>query len=211
MATATNLQVDAPPQVVHVVEDDEGFRISLLDLLQSLGMQAEGFDTPLEFFYRAPQDLAGCLLLDVRLPDLNGIEFQAELKARGYDLPIIFMTAHGDVATSVRAMKAGAVDFLPKPFKCRDVVEAINCAFTIDNERQTLRAFRQAVHDRASSLTPREFQVIRLVVSGLMNKQIAFELGISEIMVKLHRGRAMRKMQASSLAELVRQFEYFTE
>jgi FixJ family two-component response regulator len=120
------------------------------------------------------------------------------------------MTAHGDVTTSVNAMKAGAVDFLPKPLQRHEVVEAIKTAFTIDRERQTQRAYRKEILERAATLTPREVQIIGLVVSGLMNKQIAFELGISEIMVKLHRGRAMKKMRAASLAELVRQFEYLS-
>jgi len=197
-------------QTVHVVEDDEQFRISLIDQLESLGIHALGFDAALDFFSQASQDAGGCILLDVRLPDLNGIEFQKELKTRGYDLPVVFMTAHGDVTTSVNAMKAGAVDFLPKPLQRHEVVEATKTAFTIDRERQTQRAYRKEILERAATLTPREVQIIGLVVSGLMNKQIAFELGISEIMVKLHRGRAMKKMRAASLAELVRQFEYLS-
>ena len=212
MANAPHMQTGEPlvQQTVHVVEDDEQFRISLIDQLESLGIHAFGFDAALDFFSHASQDAGGCILLDVRLPDLNGIEFQKELKTRGYDLPVVFMTAHGDVTTSVSAMKAGAVDFLPKPLQRHEVVEAITTAFTIDRERQTQRAYRKEILERAATLTPREVQIIGLVVGGSMNKQIAFELGISEIMVKLHRGRAMKKMRAASLAELVRQFEYLS-
>ncbi|MDW9594960.1 response regulator [Sinorhizobium meliloti] len=194
-------------QVVHIVEDDEQFRLSLQDLFQSLDIESDAFENAADFFARASRDVAGCILLDVRLPDVNGIEFQSELEVRGYELPVIFMTAHGDVATSVNAMKAGAIDFLQKPLRTYELLDAISAAFAIDTEQQKHRARRQLVRQRAATLTPREVQVLGLVTSGLMNKQVAYELGISEIMVKLHRGSVMRKMQASSLAELVRQFE----
>lgn len=207
-AAARSAEPVLPPrQIVHIVEDDEQLRLSLLDLFQSLDMPADAFESGADFFARAPQDLGGCILLDVRLPGANGIEFQSELEAKGYQVPIVFMTAHGDVATSVHAMKAGAIDFLQKPLRTGELLEAIQSAFAIDAGRQQARLKRQTVRDRASSLTPRETQVMGLVTSGLMNKQIAFELGISEIMVKLHRGSMMRKMKAGSLAELVRQFE----
>ena len=196
-----------PAQIVHIVEDDEQFRLSLKDLFQALDIQAEAFEDAVDFFARAPRVTAGCVLIDVRLPGLNGIEFQRELDTRGYDLPVIFMTAHGDVATSVNAMKGGAVDFLQKPLQTAELLEAINTAFMIDSDKYQKRAYRQAISRRAETLTPRERQVLGFVTRGLMNKQIAYELGISEIMVKLHRGSGMKKMQASSLAELVRQFE----
>lgn len=194
-------------QIVHIVEDDEQFRLSLLDLFESLDIEAEGFEDANTFFSNASKYNAGCVLLDVHLPGLNGFDFQKELEGAGFDLPIVFMTAHGDVATSVNAMKAGAVDFLEKPLGTYELVDAINAAFALDFGQQKQRAGRIAVQARAASLTRRETQVLGLVVRGLMNKQIAFELGISEIMVKLHRGSGMRKMQAASLAELVRQYE----
>ncbi|WP_428414849.1 response regulator transcription factor [Pararhizobium sp.] len=194
-------------QIVHIVEDDEQFRLSLLDLFQSLNMDAQGFEGPSDFFDTASKTNAGCLLLDVRLPGINGIEFQKELEMRGYDLPVVFMTAHGDVAMSVNAMKAGAVDFLEKPLQTAELIDAIKAAFTLDVGQQQERAHRMEIRRRAASLTRRETQVLGFVARGLMNKQIAFELGISEIMVKLHRGSMMRKMEATSLADLVRQFE----
>ncbi|WP_105423614.1 response regulator transcription factor [Neorhizobium sp. T25_27] len=210
MAVTAATPVNSPPlrQIVHIVEDDEQFRLSLQDLFQSLSIAAEGFEDADDFFSRASRDFGGCVLLDVRLPGVNGIEFQRELEARGYELPVIFMTAHGDVATSVNAMKAGAIDFLQKPLRTYELLDAINAALAIDTEQQEQKAYRQLVRERAATLTPREVQVLGLVTSGLMNKQVAYELGISEIMVKLHRGSVMRKMQASSFAELVRQFEF---
>jgi FixJ family two-component response regulator len=197
----------SPPQVVHIVEDDEQFRLSLLDLFQALDIEAEAFEDAASFFSRASTAASGCVLLDVRLPSVNGIEFQAKLTGDGYDLPVVFMTAHGDVATSVTAMKAGAVDFLEKPLRTKELLDAIKAAFSLDESKQQERAHRMEMRTRAETLTPREIQILGLVASGSMNKQIAFELGISEIMVKLHRGSGMRKMRAKSLAELVRQFE----
>ncbi|MBY3130183.1 MULTISPECIES: response regulator transcription factor [Rhizobium] len=196
-----------PRQVVHIVEDDEQFRLSLLDLFQSLDIEAEAFEDAASFFERASKAVSGCVLLDVRLPGVNGIEFQAKLSANGFDLPVVFMTAHGDVATSVTAMKAGAVDFLQKPLRTTDLLDAIEAAFSLDRDQQQERSHRMEVRSRADTLTRRETQIFALVASGLMNKQIAFELGISEIMVKLHRGSVMRKMRAKSLADLVRQYE----
>ncbi len=194
-------------QIVHIVEDDEQLRLSLMDLFQSLGMPVDAFADAAEFFGRASPECAGCVLLDLRLPGLNGIEFQGELETNGFRLPVVFMTAHGDVTTSVNAMKAGAIDFLQKPLRTHELLAAIKAAFAIDSQRRQAHASRQSLRERASTLTPRESQVMGLVTSGLMNKQIAFELGISEIMVKLHRGRLMKKMKANSLAELIRQFE----
>lgn len=194
-------------QIVHIVEDDEELRLSLLDLFQSMGIDAEEFEDAPSFLENASRAASGCVLLDVRLPGVNGIEFQDKLCANGFDLPVVFMTAHGDVATSVRAMKGGAVDFLQKPLRTTDLIDAISAAFALDQGQQQLRFHRMEVRSRVATLTPREAQMLALVASGLMNKQIAFELGISEIMVKLHRGSMMRKMRAKSLADLVRQFE----
>ncbi|MFS8112284.1 response regulator [Rhizobium jaguaris] len=209
MAAASSNAESAPSplQIVHIVEDDEQLRLSLLDLFQSLEMPADAFENAYDFIARASREHGGCILLDVHLPGVSGIEFQGKLDANGYQLPVVFMTGHGDVATSVNAMKAGAIDFLQKPLSTFELLEAINAAFAVDSERREARALLQTLRARASSLTPRETQVMGLVASGLMNKQIAFELGISEIMVKLHRGSVMRKMEAGSLAELVRQFE----
>lgn len=209
MALAAKSLDNMPPprQIVHIVEDDELFRLSLQDLFLSLSIDADAFGDASDFFSRASRGNGGCVLLDVRLPGVNGIEFQRELETRGYELPVIFMTAHGDVATSVNAMKAGAIDFLQKPLRTYELLDAVRTAFAIDSGQQEHRAYRQIIRERAETLTPREKQVLGLVTSGLMNKQVAYELGISEIMVKLHRGSVMRKMEATSLAELVRQFE----
>jgi FixJ family two-component response regulator len=194
-------------QVVHIVEDDEQFRLSLLDLFQSFDIDAEAFEDASSFFTAASNTASGCVLLDVRLPGVNGIEFQAKLKAHGFELPVVFMTAHGDVTTSVTAMKAGAVDFLQKPLRTDELLDAIKAAFQLDLANEEERFSRLEARRRVSTLTPRETQILALVAKGSMNKHIAFELGISEIMVKLHRGSMMRKMQVKSLADLVRQFE----
>jgi FixJ family two-component response regulator len=196
-----------PRQIVHVVEDDEQFRLSLLDLLQAINIEAKAFSEAATFFRHTPTTSSGCVLLDVRLPGINGIKFQEELETRGYHLPVVFMTAHGDVGMSVLAMKAGAIDFLEKPLRTEELLNAIQTAFALDLRLQKDRAHLTSVQMREASLTRRELQVFERVASGLMNKQIAFELGISEIMVKLHRGKMMRKMDATSLADLVRQFE----
>lgn len=209
MAEAAYISVpdSAPRQIVYVVEDDEQFRLSLLDLLLSIDIDARAFGDAASFFEGTSTSSCGCVLLDVRLPGINGIKFQEELETRGYHLPVIFMTAHGDVATSVLAMKAGAVDFLEKPLGTGELLDAIQAAFVLDIDLQKDRKHLLRLQRRATSLTRRELQVFGLVASGLMNKQIAFELGISEIMVKLHRGSMMRKMEATSLADLVRQSE----
>lgn len=196
--------VHSTRQVVHIVEDDELLRSSLLDLVHANGIEAKSYEDAADFFFRASRELSGCLLVDLRLPGLGGIDFRRELSSLGYDLPVVFMTAYGDVATSVRAMKTGAVDFLQKPLQARELFDAVRAAFAVDLENHKRRQFHQMIQARAARLTRRQDQVMRLVVSGLMNKQIAYELGISEIMVKLHRGSMMRKMQVSSLAELVR-------
>ncbi len=208
MQTASDAGLELmPKQAVHIVDDDEHLRLSLLDLFLSLGMTACAFADAADFFARASRECAGCILLDLRLPGINGIEFQGRLETEGFQLPVVFMTGHGDVTTSVNAMKAGAIDFLQKPLQTKELLEAINAAFVIDSDRRRMRASTEEINRRASTLTRREHQVMGLVAQGLMNKQIAFELGVSEMMVKLHRGKVMRKMKATSLAELVRLVE----
>src|SRR5690606_38408811 len=152
-------------------------RSSLSDLVQANGIEAESFEDAAAFFFRASREAGGCLLVDIRLPGLGGIDFRRQLSSSGYELPVVFMTAYGDVATSVRAMKTGAVDFLQKPLLARELFDAVSAAFAIDLENHKRRQFRQMVQARAARLTRRQDQVMRLVVSGLMNKQIAFELG----------------------------------
>ncbi|MEH6691089.1 MAG: response regulator [Pseudorhizobium pelagicum] len=198
-------------QVVHIVEDDDLFRASLVDLLESHNFIIAAFEDAEAFFSNSSRDIAGCVLADVHLPKTDGIEFRRQLLAQGFDIPVIFMTAHGNVATSVSAMKTGALDFLQKPLSSKNLMGAIAEAFSIDVNRQERRALRHLVQERTARLTPRESQVLHLVVTGLMNKQIAFELGISEIMAKLHRGSMMKKMQVGSLAELVKYYTLLTE
>lgn len=194
-------------EMVYIIDDDEQLRASLVDFFQTVGIDSDAFVDTTDFNHRADPERTGCLLLDVRLPGLSGIEFQRRLSAAGSEVPIVFMTGHGDVSMSVSAMKAGAVDFLLKPFCTNDLLMAVNTAITRGREQRRLACRRRYVAECAASLTPRERQVMKLVTDGLMNKQVAYELRISEIMVKLHRGSAMRKMQARSLADLVKKVE----
>jgi FixJ family two-component response regulator len=193
-----------PDPVVFVVDDDPSLRHALTNLLRSVGLRVETFGSAREFLASQRPDAPGCVVLDVRLPGLSGLDLQRELAAAQLDLPIIFITGYGDIPMTVRAMKAGAVEFLTKPFRDQDLLDAIQQALERDrvawHRRVALAALRQC-YDR---LTPREREVMRLVVSGLLNKQIAAELGTSEIMIKVHRGQVMRKMQATSVADLVR-------
>jgi RNA polymerase sigma factor (sigma-70 family) len=190
--------------VVLVVDDDASVREAIGSLIRSVGLRVETFETAQELLQSKPLNVPGCVVLDVRLPGLSGLELQRELTARDITLPIIFITGHGDIPMSVRAMKAGALDFLTKPFSDQELLELIQQALGRDRAKREQRADTARLRRCFDSLTPREREVMNLVVTGLLNKQIAGELGISEVTVKLHRGQVMKKMDAKSLAELVR-------
>lgn len=202
MARAPVAADDEP--LVLVVDDDDAIRDALCGLLETVGIEALCFGSTAEMLAATPPDRPGCLVLDVRMPGASGLELQSHLARAGNHMPIVFMTGHGDIPMTVRAMKAGAVDFLTKPFRDQDMLDAIAAAIETDRARRREMATVHAVTDRAATLTPRERQVMAGVVRGLMNKQIAGELRISEITVKLHRGSVMRKMGARSVADLVR-------
>lgn len=203
-------QIPAGP-VVHILDDDESMREALTDLLQSMQISSRAFATTQAFLESYRRNQPGCILLDVRLPGVSGLDFQGHLERLGNHMPIIFMTGFGDIPMSVRAMKAGAVDFLTKPFRDQDILDAVTVALDKDAQRRRESAASDAVAALAATLTPREREVMAAVVQGLMNKQIAFNLGISEITVKLHRGNVMRKMDARSVADLVRKTELLDE
>ena len=194
----------AEEPIVFVIDDDASVREALRNLFRSVGLRVEVFGSASEFLQSKLPDIPGCLILDIRLPRVSGLDFQAELADAGIHIPIIFMTGHGDIPMTVRAMKAGAIDFLTKPFRDQDMLDAVTTAIERDrnnrNEAKTLSRL-QALF---ATLTPREQEVMALVTAGLMNKQIAAEIGIAEITVKIHRGHIMKKMTAKSLADLVR-------
>ena len=189
--------------IVFVVDDDHRVCEAICDLLASLGTRAVSFGSAAQYMAFVRPDLAACLVLDVELPDINGLEFQKQI-ADGHHPPIVFITGHGDIPTSVRAIKRGAVDFLTKPFSEQQLMDAIHAAIAQDREAREERTELAGLRQRLSSLTPREREVLPLVVSGLLNKQAAVELGISEVTLQIHRSKIMHKMAAASLADLVR-------
>ncbi len=192
---------------VFVIDDDQAVRKAVSNLLESVGLAAETFANPQEFLKRNYQDKCGCLVLDVRLPGLSGLDFQRELTAAGVEIPIIFITGHGDIPMTVQAMKAGAVEFLTKPFRDQELLDAIHRAIASDRVKRRQRTEIIELRKRFENLTPREREVMSMVIAGLLNKQIAAQLGTSETTAKIHRGQVMRKMQAESLPDLVRMAE----
>ncbi len=197
--------------VVFIIDDDASIRTALKRLIQSIGLVAETFDTAQAFLEhvtrRASRENPACLVLDVRMPGISGIELQKQLTAANIHLPVIFITGHGSIPMSVNAMKAGAVDFIEKPFEDQQLLDAIHAAIAQNRQYQADQVELSKIQACTNSLTPREQEVFALVVSGMLNKQIAFELGLSEKTVKIHRARVMQKMKAQSLADLVRMFE----
>jgi FixJ family two-component response regulator len=193
----------AKEPIVFVVDDDVAVRMTLSSLFRSMGLRVELFGSAREFTQTKMPDVASCLVLDIRLPGVSGLDFQVELAEADIRIPIIFMTGHGDIPMSVKAMKAGAIDFLTKPFRDQDILDAVTRAIERDQERRVSEKGVTELRSRFDSLTSREREVMRLVAAGLMNKQIAGEFGITEITVKVHRGHMMRKMKARSLIELV--------
>ena len=203
LVTLRAVSASTQDHIVFVVDDDQRIRESLCELLSALDIRAVAFGTAAAYIAHAKPDLPACLILDVELPDINGLDLQTTL-ADGNHAPIVFVTGRGDIPASVRAMKAGAVDFLTKPFREADLLRAVHAAIAQDREARRKRAEIAALRGRLDSLTPREREVLPLVVSGLLNKQAAGRLGISETTLQIHRSSIMRKMEAASLADLVR-------
>lgn len=199
-----NRAASAAEPIVYVIDDDPSLREALASLFRSVGLRVQVFGSARELLQSDLPDVASCLVLDIRLPGLSGLDLQAELSNAGIRIPIIFVTGHGDIPMSVRAMKAGAIDFLTKPFRDQDMLDAVMMALERDGKRRNDEKTVADIRVRYEALTPREREVMILVTEGLMNKQIANELSISEITVKIHRGNVVKKMGARSLADLVR-------
>jgi RNA polymerase sigma factor (sigma-70 family) len=191
-------------QIVYVVDDDVDVREGVSALLQSVGLKVVALSSTVEFLTHKRSEEPSCLILDVRLPGLSGLDFQAELAKAQNEIPIIFITGHGDIPMSVKAMKAGAIEFLTKPFREQDILDAVRVALERDRARHELQIQTQSLRSRYDALSDREQQVMRLVCAGLMNKQVAAEIGVSEVTVKVHRHNLMKKLDARSFAELVR-------
>jgi FixJ family two-component response regulator len=201
------LQTSDDQPIVFVVDDDPSMRRALTNLFESVGIRVEAFGSAPEILQSQPPDVPSCLVLDIRLPGLSGLDLQADLAKANIHTPIIFITGHGDIPMTVRAMKGGAVDFLTKPVRDQEILDAVQAAIERDRKRRDLEKTVSNVRSRFASLTSRERDVLCLVTSGLMNKQVATELGLAEITVKIYRGQIMRKMGAKSLADLVRMAE----
>ena len=193
-----------PSEVVFVVDDDASMRDAISRLLNAVGLTVQTFASAREFLNRRLPDVPGCVVLDVRLPGLSGLDLQREMVERGIHIPVVFITGHGDIPMSVQAMKAGAVEFLTKPFRDQDLLDAVRSGIQLDRKEREERAELAELRDCVRQLTQREQEVMSLVVSGLLNKQIALQLGTSEKTIKIHRSQVMRKMRANSLADLVR-------
>jgi len=192
------------PSMVFVIDDDAGVREALSSLFRSVGLRVQTYTEASEFLRGKLADGPSCMVLDIRLPGLSGLDFQAELLKANISIPIVFMTGHGDIPMTVQAMKAGAVEFLPKPFRDQDMLDAVQAGLEVHRDLRKRAAHVSKLRVSFETLTPREREIMGLVTAGLMNKQIASEIGLSEVTVKLHRGSVMRKMGARSLAELVR-------
>jgi FixJ family two-component response regulator len=192
---------------VYVIDDDQSMRATLSSLFRSVDLGVELFESAAEFLSHNRSDGRSCLVLDIRLPGVNGLDFQEQLQNAGIRIPIVFMTGHGDIPMSVRAMKAGAVDFLAKPFRDQDMLDAVNAALRRDEQARDTERLRLPVHESFARLSQREREIMELVTSGLMNKQVAGRLGLQVVTVKAHRGSVMKKMNAKSLADLVRMSE----
>ena len=190
--------------MIHIIDDDESLRMALDSLFRSIGLACQHHASVSDFLASSHPDVSGCLVLDVRMPGMSGLDFQDQLDAFGIGLPVVLMSGHGDIPMSVRAMKAGAIDFLVKPFRDQDMLDAVGAAIARDSERRATAVDDADLLARHATLSPREQQVMALVTAGRMNKQVAFELGLSEVTVKIHRGAAMRKMFARTLPDLVR-------
>ena len=199
--------MNEPTSIVYVIDDDPSVRRAIKRLVESVGLHVELFGSATEFMNSGRPDVTSCLVLDIRLPGISGLDFQRDLIAAKDEIPLIFITAHGDIPMTVRAMKAGAVEFLTKPFRDQDLLDAIQIALERDRVRRLHQAETAMLRERLESLTPREREILPLVVSGLLNKQVAAEIGATEATVKVHRSQLMRKMGASSLADLVRMSE----
>lgn len=205
--TTPDSAASTPPPIVYVIDDDSSMRAALVDLLASVGLQAQAFASTRAFLAHPLEDAPGCLILDVRMPEQSGMDFHSQMQGLGLHLPVVFITGHGDIAMGVKAIKTGAIEFLTKPFRDQELLDAIQQGIEQDRQRRQRNAAMAELSSRWQSLNDGERAVASLVVRGLLNKQIAHQLQLSEITVKVRRGRVMRKMHAGSLADLVRLLE----